>query len=44
MKNIKFIIVVLCILSMLSGCVLFSKDAGKGNTGKKGNSVSGGKK
>lgn len=44
MKNTKFIVVILCILSMLSGCVLFSNNENSGGTGKKGNPVSGGKK
>jgi hypothetical protein len=44
MKNLKLAVIALCIVSMLSGCVLFSKGTNKGNTSKKGNSVTGGQK
>jgi hypothetical protein len=41
MKNLKLAVIA---VSMLSGCVLFSKGTNKGNTSKKGNSVTGGQK
>ena len=44
MKNIKFIVVILCILSILSGCVLFSNNGSQSNSSKKENPVSGGQK
>lgn len=45
MKKLKLSLAVLLIVSLLSGCVLFSNSSGsKDNTSKKESPVSGGKK